>query len=61
MEKPAPAASPMTVAAKQRLKKSFGVVKSQVDIDLLQYRKDVAALLQRKEGGPAEQGELLHR
>ena len=50
----------MTVNAKQRLRKSFGLVKSQVDIDLLAYRKDVAALLQRK-GAPAEQGKLLGR
>lgn len=60
MEKSAPAASPMLPNARQRLKKSFGVVKSQVDIDLLQYRKDVATLLQRTTR-PAEQGELLHR
>lgn len=51
-------ASPTTANAKQRLRKSFGVVKAQVDIDLLQYRKDAAALLDRA-GSPREDQELL--
>lgn len=33
--------------ANQRLRKSFERVKAQVDLDLLHFRKDVAALLQQ--------------
>ena len=57
MEKGGPS-SPTTATAKQRLRKSFGFIKAQVDIDLLQYRKDAAALLDGA-GSPCEDRELL--
>ena len=59
MEK-APVALPVTANAKQRLRNAFGLVKSQVDMDLLQYRKDVAALL-RRDGILPDDEELLHK
>jgi hypothetical protein len=59
MEK-APAGFPMTANAKQRVRKAFSVVKSQVDIDLQHFRRDVAALLHR-DGTLPDDEELLHR
>jgi hypothetical protein len=50
LEKAAPS-SPHSLVASQRLKKSFERVKAQVDLDLLQFHKDVSASLRDGQQG----------